>query len=227
MIKTSQRRARGFTLLELIIVIAILSVLSVAVVLVINPAETLRKGRDSTRLSDLAALKSAVSLYTIDASPVLLDNDAAVDRCATTTYISVLAGIGGVTDEIIGGSSVVFDTPLANLSLTNGTGWLPVNLGNISGGTPLSNMPLDPVNNAVQPATTGCVASTLALVTECALTYVYRCSDLTTPSFEINAQLESVQYSQIVGGDDYEGNDGGNNANVFESGTSLTLIGVY
>ena len=51
-------RKLGFTLVELLIVIAILAVLAVAVVLVINPVQLVKAARDSTRLS------SGQSLYT-------------------------------------------------------------------------------------------------------------------------------------------------------------------
>ena len=49
---------KGFTLIELLIVIAILAVLGVTVTLVLNPAELLRQGRDSTRISDLSSINS-------------------------------------------------------------------------------------------------------------------------------------------------------------------------
>ena len=44
---------RGFTLLELLIVVGIIAILSTAVVLVINPLELLRQARDTNRLNDL------------------------------------------------------------------------------------------------------------------------------------------------------------------------------
>ncbi|MCX6788427.1 MAG: type II secretion system protein, partial [Candidatus Jorgensenbacteria bacterium] len=59
-------RKLGFTLVELLIVIAILAILAVAVVLVLNPAQLLKQGRDSTRLSDMAALNSALALFNTD-----------------------------------------------------------------------------------------------------------------------------------------------------------------
>ena len=59
-------KAKGFTLIELLIVITILAILATAVALVLNPAELLKQGRDSTRLSDLAVIQSALALYVAD-----------------------------------------------------------------------------------------------------------------------------------------------------------------
>ncbi|MEK7094356.1 MAG: prepilin-type N-terminal cleavage/methylation domain-containing protein [Patescibacteria group bacterium] len=57
---------KGFTLIELLIVIAIIAVLSVVVVLTLNPAELLRRARDSTRISDMSSLNSALNNYRTD-----------------------------------------------------------------------------------------------------------------------------------------------------------------
>ncbi len=51
-----ERKEKAFTLIELLVVIAILAVLAVAVTLILNPAELIRQGRDSIRLSDLATI---------------------------------------------------------------------------------------------------------------------------------------------------------------------------
>ena len=56
----------SFTLVELLIVIAILAVLAAAVVIVLNPAELLAQARDSQRLSDISTLKNAVDLMIVD-----------------------------------------------------------------------------------------------------------------------------------------------------------------
>lgn len=53
---------KGFTLIELLVVIAILGILATLVVLAINPAEAQRKGRDASRLSDLATVRKAIDL---------------------------------------------------------------------------------------------------------------------------------------------------------------------
>ena len=57
---------KAFTLIELLVVIAILAVLAVAVTLILNPAELIRQGRDSIRLSDLATINKALGLYQTD-----------------------------------------------------------------------------------------------------------------------------------------------------------------
>ena len=54
-------KTKGFTLLELLIVIGILAILAGVVVLVLNPAELLRQARDSQRISDLSTMRSAIS----------------------------------------------------------------------------------------------------------------------------------------------------------------------
>jgi prepilin-type N-terminal cleavage/methylation domain-containing protein len=54
---------RGFTLIELLVVIAIIAILAVVVVLTLNPAQLLASGRDSSRISDMSSLNSAINLY--------------------------------------------------------------------------------------------------------------------------------------------------------------------
>ena len=62
----AQSSRSSFTLIELLIVIAVLAVISMVVILVLNPAELLKRARDSNRLSELAAINKALTLYQID-----------------------------------------------------------------------------------------------------------------------------------------------------------------
>src|SRR3989344_3959671 len=63
---------KGFTLIELLIVIAILGILAAAVVVVLNPGELLAQARDSSRLSDMGNVQTAINLYLSDVtSPTL------------------------------------------------------------------------------------------------------------------------------------------------------------
>lgn len=62
----TNKTQKGFTLVELIVVIAIIAVLAGVLVLAINPATLLAKGRDAKRLDDLDTLNKALSLALVD-----------------------------------------------------------------------------------------------------------------------------------------------------------------
>jgi len=57
---------KGFTLVELLVVISILSLLFGATIAIINPPQILAKGKDAERLANLAILSSAIHQYIID-----------------------------------------------------------------------------------------------------------------------------------------------------------------
>lgn len=59
--KLDRKYTKGFTLVELLVVIAIVAILAGALFLVINPAEILRKGRDTKRMSELQELNKALA----------------------------------------------------------------------------------------------------------------------------------------------------------------------
>jgi len=118
---------KGFTLLELLIVIGILAILSTTIVLVINPAELLAKARDSQRISDLNTLKTAIAFYLSEGeAPIFIGN-------STTTYSHV--------------SNVVCDSRGAHTNHSQaitGSGWVPIDFTKSSGGSPISVLPVDP-----------------------------------------------------------------------------------
>lgn len=65
----------GFTLLEILLVIAILSILITVMVFIINPATQLARARDTERETDLYAILSAVYQYQAEHSGALPDTD--------------------------------------------------------------------------------------------------------------------------------------------------------
>ena len=172
--------SKGFTLVELLIVIGILAILTAAVIVVLNPAELLRQARDAQRFADLDSLRSAISLYLATASSPTLGTTA---QCT----------VGTTFDE--DGSCTT-----ATSTATNGTGWAAVNLEATSGGSPISALPSDPVNNS-------------------AYFYAYD-GDNTNATFELNARLESTKYATT---ENRDATDGGSDAAVYEVGTDPGL----
>jgi prepilin-type N-terminal cleavage/methylation domain-containing protein len=64
----SSSHSRGFTLLEMLLVIAIIAILAAIVIVAINPSRQLAQARNAQRASDLNALHKAVQQYYIDNS---------------------------------------------------------------------------------------------------------------------------------------------------------------
>ncbi len=181
-------QTKGFTLVELLIVIGILAILTAAVVIILNPGELLKQARDSQRMSDLDAVKSAISLYLTDAAtPSITGNNA---NCYVYTGSSSAAACGS---RFASGTTTTVAT-----RVTDGTGWIPVNFGSISGGSPLSTLPVDPSQGTTYY-------------------YAYK-GDNTNLVFEINAVLESTKYATSK-----QGSDGGNSASIYEVGNDPGL----
>ncbi len=186
---------KGFTLIELLIVIAIIAILATAVVLLLNPAELLRQARDSQRISDLDTLRTAISLYLSTVTATALGGSG------TCYYFNPAAApispAVNCDGRHAGRTNVGVNTTLA----VDGSGWVPVNFGNIPGGSPLSVLPRDPRNTTT-------------------LFYSYATNG--TDFFEMDANMESGRYGN-AGTDDAESLDGGNNANVREVGNAPNL----
>jgi len=156
---------KGFTLLELLIVIGILAILSTTMILVINPAELLKKARDSQRMSDLSTVKTAIAYYLTNASTISMGT-------TTQTYSSI-----GTTTACPSWPTVSATTSQA----VDGTGWIPINFSGLTGGSPIGGLPADPNQTAV--------------ANNPSRYYVYLASATTTNGFELVANLESTYYS--------------------------------
>jgi len=169
---------RSFTLVELLIVIAILAVLAAAVVLVLNPAELLAQARDAERASDIAAMDKAIKMFELD-NPTVSQGDPntlytslpdADSECSSYTLPSLPSGWR--YNCVTAGA----------LRSVNGTGWIPVNFGLIKGGAIISALPVDPKNDEI---------------------FFY--SYIPGGSWELNAVAESVKNYDLAsddGGDD-------------------------
>lgn len=122
---------KGFTLVELLIVVAILAILSTATVLILNPAQILQETRDTQRINDLGAVSSAISLYLATA--------------AAPTFTTAFNCTVGVAPHAGDTGTCVTNA----VRTTTGTaGWVNFDLSLSSGGSPLAVLPLDPTQSA-------------------------------------------------------------------------------
>jgi prepilin-type N-terminal cleavage/methylation domain-containing protein len=169
---------KAFTLIELLVVIAIIAILSVVVILTLNPAELLRQSRDSSRLSDMATLTSALGIFAAN------NTVAGALGSASTTYVSIAdpSATSTLGDQCqgLGLSSLptgdAYFCPASTTSrTTNGLGWIPVNFTTIPSGSPLGNLPVDPTNT-----------------TSTGLFYTYTTDG--SANYEVTALVESQKY---------------------------------
>jgi len=172
----------------------------------LNPAELLRQSRDSNRVSDMATLTSAINLYTMDqsgASGFSLGSSSVV-------YISIPDPNATITGSNC--SSLSLPTLPSTYSYhcaasstyrnIDGTGWIPVNLTNLSSGSPLSNLSVDPTNTSSSH-----------------LYYTYTTNG---SQFEVTSAMESAKY-KLGGSNDQISGDGGPLATIYEKGSQLGL----
>ena len=141
---TSAKTAAGFTMIELLIVIAILGILAVAVLSAINPVEQINRGRDTGSRSDAEQLLSAIDRYNAfqgyypwqnGASDTTYDVTFAqwsvagdVTQASTTCAVSDLLSAGSTTPACTGANelkvtffTIVFDSGYNYLSIYHGT----------------------------------------------------------------------------------------------------------
>lgn len=188
---------KGFTLIELLIVVGILAILATITVLVLNPAQLFAQARDTQRISDIAAIKSAISLYLATVPDPKMAPQTSGNYCLTNFW----ATQSGATEFFTGSPSQSTQTT----RVVDGTGWVPIDFNLIPDGSPLSVLPVDPIN----------------LVSPNNRVYSYQC-DNTTKRFEIDANMESVRYSN-GGANDVENTDGGEQPDIYEVGNKPGL----
>ena len=167
---------KSFTLVELMIVIAILAILAAIVIFALNPTELFKKNRDSRRMADLQTLNKGISFMTSwNTTGITLGTSTFVylslpDSSPTCSSYSLATLPTGYS------YACVTSTTINNV---DSTGWVPVNFAVAAGNNYLSKLPVDPTNDT---------------------NYYYSYNP--GGSFELNAFFESNSYITKYGSSD-------------------------
>jgi prepilin-type N-terminal cleavage/methylation domain-containing protein len=101
-LKAIKNKRKGFTLIEVLLVVAIIAILAGIVILAVNPAKQLADTRNAQRRSDVNTIINAIYQYSIDnngnlpASITIAGGDACVTggTCTGLVDLSVLTNNG-------------------------------------------------------------------------------------------------------------------------------------
>ena len=173
--------SKGFTLVELLIVITILAALAAAVVVVLNPMELLAQGRDAQRMSDLKTTQEA--LLILVAQGLVPAPSLCVGSILVGTVTVNGCNPGGICMVDPGAGNGPFATQTCGaihaIRAVDGTGWVDVSLTDTRvGGSPITILPVDPVNNHQ-------------------FFYAYR-ADAAGGTFKLAGRLESLRYRRMM-----------------------------
>jgi len=204
---------RGFTLIEIIVVLSALIAILGILYYFINPVEFFKKSRDYQRINDLRNLELAISSF-INANPnVDLDGEdydlRGVDEANPTIFVSLPNDVATIPFATITDANgklwyIVQNANSNTLTGINGKGWIPIDFTSIK--IPLlTYLPVDPVNSYSSK-----------------LFYTYAFSR-NKKEFELNANLEYIG-NRYGGSVDKTSKDGGSDNEILEAGTNKCII---
>jgi len=202
---------KGFTYIELTIVLFLLLIIGSIVFSVIRVQEYFSKARDLKRINDLEVLFNALKSYSQSTSEPDLDGPyldfRGIDETWATIFISVPLELESFPSSACvyeEKSYAIFQADKNNYLRIDGKGWIPVEFSKINP-TPFSSLPIDPLNNYSKGFY---------------YLYAFRRNPL---QFEVSSALESKDL-RYGGKGDKVSNDNGNDPYRLELGTNLDLI---
>lgn len=113
------KKYKGFSLIEILVVVALIVILATITIVAINPGKNFRDTRNAQRSADVNALLSAVTQYTTDGN-------------------ALPAGIAECTADWTQGSTIGTDTAAGNINLA------PILAGDTEGTDYMVAIPTDP-----------------------------------------------------------------------------------
>lgn len=130
---TNKIREKGFTLLEILLVVGIISILAGIVILAINPTKQLGDTRNAQRRADVLTILNAIYQYSIDNNGVI-PSDIVSGDCDLTHEIdngSTGDGIDLYTDLVSSSSTTYLvaipnDPQAASTDAADGSGYAAV-----------------------------------------------------------------------------------------------------
>lgn len=125
-IKSLKQNAKGFTLLEVLLVVAIIAILAGIVIIAINPGKNLGDTRNSQRQADVTTILNGVYQYSLDNNGTLPTGitTTATEICATSA--SSCTGLVDLSVVTANGKYLVAmpkDPQCSTTCATNGTGY--------------------------------------------------------------------------------------------------------
>lgn len=113
---TKNSRSKGFTLIEVLLVIAMLAILAAVVIIAINPAKQFGEAQNAQRRSDVSAILDAIHQYGLDNQGGLPSEDiSSATSCDTATSDICRAGVvcdGVNLDNLIADELYLRDIPV-------------------------------------------------------------------------------------------------------------------
>ena len=122
------KNKKGFTLLEILLVVAAIGILAAIVIVAINPGKQLADTRNAQRQSDVNTILNAVYQYVIDGNAIPGDiTNSSTEICVTGGTCTGLVDLSVLTDSETYLTSIPLD-PTG--SSTNGAGYEISKTGN-------------------------------------------------------------------------------------------------